>query len=231
MKAGESWERMRSRIPRRRAAQGLLLTPLCLLAWTMARPLLAGQNSGPERDAWQRPEEVLDALGIKPGSVVADVGCGRGYFTFHVAQRVGTRGKVYAEDVQGDELAEIRHEAHEKGLTQIETVDGAADDPSLPADAIDVALVVDAYHEMRHYNAMLAGLYKALKPGGLLALIDGAAEPGRSRDEYYSRHRMPAAIEREDAEHNGFRFLREAPGFARPEPSKQYYFLILEKPR
>ena len=222
---------VRSRIPRRRAAQGFVLAAFCLLAWTMTCSRLAGQGSGPERDAWQRPEEVMHALGIKPGTVVADVGCGRGYFTFHLAQRVGTRGKVYAEDVQGDELGEIRREAHEKGLTQIETVDGAADDPGLPDGAIDVVLVVDAYHEMRHYNAMLAGIFRALKPGGLLALIDGAAEPGRSRDEYYSRHRMPAAIEREDAEHNGFHFLREAPGFKRPESPKEYYFLILEKPQ
>lgn len=207
------------------------LSVLLLLAWIAACSRVTGQNSGPVRDAWQRPEEVMDALGIKPGSAVADVGCGRGYFTFHLAQRVGIRGKVYAEDVQGDELAEIRREAHKKGLTQIETIDGAADDPSLPDRAIDVVLIVDAYHEMRRYNAMLAGIFRALKPGGLLALIDGAAEPGRSRDEYYSRHRMPAAIEREDAEHNGFRFLREAPGFTRPEPPKQYYFLILEKPQ
>ena len=222
---------MRSRIPRRRAAQGFVLAALCLLAWTMTCSTLVGQGSGPERDAWQHPDLVMDALGIKPGSVVADVGCGRGYFTFHLAQRVGRQGKVYAEDLKSDELTEIRHEAKEKGVTQIETVDGAADDPSLPEGALDAVLVVDAFHEMHHYNAMLAGIYKALKPGGLLALIDGVAEPGKSRDDYYSHHRMPAEVEREDAERNGFRFLREQPGFKRPEPPKEYYFLILEKPR
>ena len=67
-------------------------------------------------------------------------------------------------------------------------------------------------------------------PGDLLALIDGAAEPGRPRDEYYERHRMPAQTEREDAERNGFRFVRERPGFTRTDDKKEYYFMIFEKP-
>ncbi len=215
----------RKRLPLR------LLSVLLLLSWTAACSRLAGQNSGPERDAWQHPEQVMDALGIKPGSVVADVGCGRGYFTFHLAGRVGPQGKVYAEDVKDDELAEIRHEAKAKGLAQIETISGASDDPSLPTSTLDVVLIVNAYHEMRHYNAMLAGIYKALKPGGLLALIDGAAEPGRSRETYYSRHQMPEEVEREDAQRNGLHFLRQEPGFTRTDDQKKLYFLVLEKPR
>ena len=173
----------------------------------------------------------MDALGIRPGSVVADVGCGRGYFTFHLAERVGPRGKVYAEDVKDDELAEIRREAKTKGLIQIETISGTSDDPSLPTSALDVVLIVNAYHEMRQYNAMLAGIYKALKPGGLLALIDGATEPGGYRETYYSRHQMPEEVEREDAQRNGFHFLRQEPGFTRTDDQKKFYFLILEKPR
>ena len=79
-------------------------------------------------------------------------------------------------------------------------------------------------------DAMLEAVYRALKRGGLLALIDGAAEPGRPRDEYYERHRMPAQTEREDAERNGFRFVRERPGFTRADDKKEYYFMIFEKP-
>ena len=172
----------------------------------------------------------MDALGVKSGEAVADVGCGRGYFTFQLARRVGRQGKVYAEDLKDDDLAEIRDAAKKQSLPQIETIAGGEDDPKLPAGALDVVLVVDAYHEMRDYNSMLTHIYLALKPGGLFALIDGVAEPGQPREEYYSRHRMPQQIERQDAERNGFRFLRQEPGFARPEPKKDYYFLIFEKP-
>ena len=201
---------------------------LSLVFFQPARPL--AQNAGQERDAWQRPEEVMDALGIKPGSMVADVGCGAGYFTFRLAERVGPKGKVYAEDIREDRLAGIRKRAQKEGVTNIETVSGAEDDPRLPLASVDVVMIVDAFHEMRHYDAMLEAVFRALKPGGLLALIDGAAEPGRPRDEYYERHRMPEQTEREDAERNGFRFVRERPGFTRSDDKKEYYFLIFEKP-
>lgn len=190
----------------------------------------AAQETGPERDEWQRPQEVLDALGIKGGSVVADVGCGSGYFTFKLAQRVSREGKVYAEDVDEDEVAKVRHRAEDEGLTQVESLVGVADDPQLPAGSLDVALVVNSYHEWREYEKMLRHLYEALKSGGLLAIIDGAAEPGKSRSEYYSHHRMPEELVREDAAREGFRFLRKEPGFLRPDQKKDFYFLVFAKP-
>jgi predicted methyltransferase len=190
----------------------------------------AAQNRGPKRDAWQRPQEVMDELGIKPGSAVADVGCGAGYFSFLLARRVGPQGKVYAEDVNEERLEEVRRHAREQALTQVETVAGAADDPRLPASSVDVVLIVDAYHEMRHYDAMLAGIYRSMKPGGLLALIDGVAVPGRPRREYYDRHRMPEEIERQDVERHGFQFIRKPSGFTRSDDGKQFYFLIFKKP-
>lgn len=187
------------------------------------------QTSGPARDAWQRPEEVMDALGVRRGSVVADVGCGRGYFSFHLARRVGSEGKVYAEDIDEDKLAAVEREAREKRLSQIETVSGTADDPGLPAAGVDVVLVVNAYHEFRHYPPMLEGIFKALKPGGLLGLIDGVALPGSSRDSYTRRHRIPEETVREDALRAGFEFLREGPGFTRPDDGKEFYFVIFRK--
>lgn len=221
---------VRSLVPRR-GATARLVVALSVATAILACARLAGQNSSPERDAWQHPEQVMDALGVKPGYAVADVGCGRGYFTFKLASRVGPGGKVYAEDLQDDEIAEIRRQAKEKGLTQIEAITGTPDDPHLPAGVLDVVLIVDAFHEMHQYDAMLVAIYRALKPGGLLALIDGKAEPGKPREDYYSRHRMPEEMERQDAERNGFHFLREEPGFTRPEPHKDYYFLIFEKPK
>lgn len=205
------------------------LLSLLLLTSLLCPPLVA-QDTGAQRDLWQQPQEVMDALGIHAGSVVADVGAGEGYFTFHLAARVGPQGKVYAEDIDAAALAKIRRRAARKHLEQIETILGAPDDPRLPAETLDAILVVNAYHEFREYDAMLQGLYRALKPGGQLAIIDGADDPGQPRSVYYRRHRMPAEVVREDAARAGFRFLRELPGFTRPRDHRPFYFLIFEKP-
>jgi predicted methyltransferase len=188
------------------------------------------QNSGPERDRWQRPDEVMDALGVHPGSVAADVGCGKGYFALKLAERVGPEGKVYAEDIRGDVLADLDGEAARRGLKQVKTIHGQPDDPRLPPGALDVVLTVDSYHEWIDYDAMLDHLYAVLKPGGVLGLIDGVARPGKSRDDYHHLHRMPESMERGDLTRHGFKFLSAQPGFTRPHDSKQYYFLIFQKP-
>jgi len=202
---------------------------LCLVFTCLATPLPA-QNSGPERDAWQHPDQVMDALGIHAGSTVADIGCGRGYFTFEFAKRVGTEGKVYAEDLDQGDLASIRNKAKERGLTQIEAVLGATDDPHLPAASLDAVLIMNAYHEFQNHDPMLQAIYRALKPGGLLGLIDGAAEVGHPRSYYDGTHRLPEVYEREDALRAGFHFVRQAPSFKRTDDGKEFYFLIFEKP-
>lgn len=205
-------------------------TTLALLAGLISQPACSrAQNSGPERDRWQHPNQVLDELGVKSGSVVADIGCGKGYFTLKLAGRVGPGGKVYAEDIKDDVLAEVRRQADKRGLEQIQTVLGAEDTPHLPAGSLDAALAMDTYHEWIQNDAMLDRVYAALKPGGIFGLIDGATTPGKSREDYHSLHRMPESMEREDVLRHHFQFLREGPGFTRPNDGKTYYFLVLKK--
>ena len=84
------------------------------------------------RDKWQRPNEVMDELGVQAGSVVGDVGAGQGYFTFRLATRVGPAGRVYSVDIDASRLAEIRKKAEREGLRQIELIHGATNDPRLP---------------------------------------------------------------------------------------------------
>ena len=207
----------------------LRLPPLFLLLCASLPALVSTQDTGAARDAWQRPEEVMNALGIQAGTVVADVGSGDGYFTFHLARRVGAQGRVCAVDIDQDALNKLRRQAEKEGLMQIETIRSEKDDPRLPAESVDIVLVVNAYHEMRDYDAMLAGLYRALRPGGLLGIIEAEDEPGKPRETYYDRHRLPEELVREDAERAGFRFLRNEPGFTRPSRNKEFYFLIFEK--
>ncbi len=188
------------------------------------------QDRGAARDAWQHPEFVMNTLGLKPGSVVADVGAGEGYFTFHLAKRVGPMGKVFAEDINDDVLSSIRNRASRENLPQIETIHGKPDNPELPAESLDAVLIVNAYHEFRDYNDMLHGLWMALRPSGLLAVIDSPTEPATSRDVYLRIHHIPESTVRDDVEHAGFHFLRREPGFTRPSPDKEFFFLIFEKP-
>ena len=213
--------------PGRRVLTSLALVLASVLVCPACR---AAQESGAARDKWQRPQEVMDALGIRVGSAVADVGCGSGYFTFKLAQRVGPQGEVYAEDIDEEAVAGIRRRAEAEALTQVRSIVGVADDPRLPAARLDAILVVNSYHEWREYGRMLEHLSAALKPGGLLAIIDGVAEPGKPRAEYYSRHRMPEGIVREDVAREGFRFVRKEPGFLRPDQKKDFYFLIFDRP-
>ena len=212
-----------------RARLALFLPLLAVLFWLAGR--LIAQDEWKERDAWQRPSEVMDALAIKPGSVVADVGAGGGYFTFRLAARVGPKGKVYAEDILKEEVTKIRTRAAKEGLAQIEAILGTRNDPRLPAESLDAVLVVNAYHEMREYDAMLQGMYRGLKPGGLLAIIDAPAKPGQPRENYFEKHRISEQLVREDAARNGFQFVHQEPGFNPPDSDRNYFFLIFERAR
>ncbi len=215
----------------RRALAALVaaLLATCIGAGVLALQDRGNESNWPSRDRWQRPQEVMDELGLAAGSAVADVGAGRGYFTFRLAERVGKEGKVYAVDLDERDLGRISDRAKREHLTQIEAVHGAAADPRLPAESVDAILVVNAYHEMRDYDAMLQGMFRALRGGGRLAIIDEEAEEGKSRSSYHSSHEIPGSLVREDAERNGFRFLRSPRGF-RSADGDPWYFLLFEKP-
>lgn len=192
--------------------------------------------SGP-RDRWQRPADVMDALRITAGSAVADIGAGDGYFAFHLARRAGLQGKVYAVDLDEKALGELKDRADSLGLTNIEIVRGKPDDPSLPEGALDAALIVNAYHEFTAYDAMLQRIYRALRPGGLLGILEWHAEAGKPRKEYEERHELPGEILIEEALRNGFRIHTFHSDFAKPVHEDQaarehrpVYLVVFRKP-
>jgi ubiquinone/menaquinone biosynthesis C-methylase UbiE len=138
-----------------------------------------GTLEGPDRDAWQRPDQIMDALGIADGSVVADLGAGGGWFTVRLARRVGPRGRVYAEDIQRQMIESIERRVKREGFSgRVKTVLGTALDPKLPDGTLDAALFVDAYHEVEHPVALLRNLAKALKPDGRIGIVDFTSEGG-----------------------------------------------------
>jgi ubiquinone/menaquinone biosynthesis C-methylase UbiE len=119
-----------------------------------------------DREETERPEKVLDALAIAEGSTVADVGAGNGYFTFRIARRVGSSGRVLATDLQEEMLRLLRERIEKDGARNIEPILATETDPHLPADAVDLALMVDVYHELSKPAEVLTALRRSLKAGG-----------------------------------------------------------------
>jgi predicted methyltransferase len=182
-----------------------------------------------KRDEWQRPAEVFDALGVKSGHRVADIGCGFGYFTFRLAARVGAEGKVYGVDIDRDAITKVRERKEREKVEQVEPILGESADPHLPDD-LDAVLIVDTYHEFRDYDRMMEAVFHALKPGGRLAIIDGEAPSGRPRTEYHRLHSIPLELVREEVARHGFVFKESRPGFYDAEYGKKMYFLIFDRP-
>lgn len=175
---------------------------------------------GPDRDAWQKPDEVMDALGIAEGSVVADLGAGGGWFTIRLARRVGPNGKVYAEDIQHEMLEAIKRRVERLGFTKrVEPHFGEANDPKLPPGILDAVLIVDAYHEMAEPVTLLRNLARSLKPGGRIGIVNFTKEGGGPG---------PPMEERVDPE----RVIRDASAaglqvVARPNFLRYQYMLVL----
>jgi ubiquinone/menaquinone biosynthesis C-methylase UbiE len=125
-----------------------------------------------ERESEENPDGALDAIGFKPGMVVADIGAGTGYMTLKMAKRIGPSGKVYAEDVQPEMLRRLRANAEAANLANIQTVLGGEADPKLPPGALDLILLVDVYHEFSQPQRMLRKMRESLKPDGRLVLLE-----------------------------------------------------------
>jgi predicted methyltransferase len=173
-------------------------------------PANLGLLESPDRDAWQKPEQIMDALGIAEGSKVADIGPGAGWFTIRLARRVGPNGLVYAEDVQRQMLEATRRRVSREGLKNIETVLGTSTDPSLPARALDAILMVDMYPEIdeRERVTFLRNLAVALKPNGRVGVVNykpGQGGPGPAPNEGV---RVDARAVEADARAAGLRVLR-----------------------
>ena len=132
-----------------------------------------------ERDREERTDLLMEALMLKPGMVVADIGAGTGYLSRRMAPAVMPGGKVWAVDVQPEMISLLQAGAKRSGLTQIEARISAVDDVNLPASSVDLAVMVDVYHELSHPYEVMASILKALKPGGRIVFVEYKAEDPR----------------------------------------------------
>jgi predicted methyltransferase len=181
-----------------------------------------GLLEGPDRDTWQRPEQIMDALAIADGARVADIGAGAGWFTIRLARRVGPNGMVYAQDIQRQMLEATRRRVGREGLRNVETRLATETSTNLPIGTLDAVLSVDMIPEVAEADrvALLRNLAASLKPGGRIGIVNykpGRGGPGPAPDEGV---RVEAASVEADARRAGLRVLAR-------ESLPYHYLLVL----
>ena len=172
----------------------------------------------PGRDQRLQIDRVMDLLHLKPGSTIADIGAGGGWFSVRAARRVGPKGRVIAEDINPKFIASIQQRAQREHLANIVPLLGTPDDPKLTPDSLDAALMLKVYHEIAHPLLVLANLRAALKHGARFGIID--------RNGNGSDHGLKESIVRAEVEHAGF---RQVARYDFTKGDGQDYFLIFEK--
>ncbi len=186
----------------------------------LAAPVLAQAD----RDAWQKPDEVLRALGLKPGQVVADLGAGTGYFTFRLAEAVRPGGRVLAQDIDVAALRAILRRARALARTDAPNVDvvlGLPDYTGIASEAVDVAFICNVYHHVRDRSAWVRDVYRIVKSGGRVVLIDFYKRPTPGPP---LAMRIPEDQARREWEAGGFRHVETLTFLP------YQYMMVLEKP-
>jgi len=155
--------------------------------WILLWMVLAtfGQEKNIPIESWERrlnqvqpPEEIMDAIGLKPGMVIGDIGAGEGRLAVWFADRVGSEGKVYANDIDEDALAHLQRRCKQHGITNVETILGEVEDPLLPEKSLDIAFMINVYHHLDKPVELVRNIRPSLKPDGILAIVD--ADPEKS---------------------------------------------------
>lgn len=188
-----------------------------------------GHDEG-AREAWQKVEDIFAAMAVRPGAVVADVGAGNGFFTSRLAKAVGPDGRVVAIDIGASALDRLRARVASEGLANVTVTEGAVDDPKLAPASVDAILIVNAYHEMTAYPAMLARMKAALKPDGRLVIVEPISKSRRSqpRADQTRNHEIAADYVKEDVKAAGFMQVSfQDPFTSRPNGHDEEWMLVV----
>lgn len=158
----------------------------------------------PDREHSELPDRLIRALPIDSFDVVADIGAGTGYFTFRLSEVV-SRGRVLAVDIDPAMLAIIAEKSAEKGIANVDLIESSPSDPRLPDESVDLALIVDSYHEFSHPREMLAGIQRGLREGGYLIIVEYRGEDATI--DVDPRHRMTEEQIRLEVEAGGYEWV------------------------
>jgi ubiquinone/menaquinone biosynthesis C-methylase UbiE len=219
-----------SKIFARLLLTALLLSTVSVLSWpqstttatprrTTSKPYTGDLSifEYPDRDDKLQVNRVMDILHIKPGSTIADIGAGSGWFTVRAAKRVGPSGLVYAVDINPAAISYINDRAKREHLENIRTVQGHEDDPLLPRNSVDSVLLLKTYHEVAQPVRLLQNLRHALRPGALVGIID---RNGKGDD-----HGVDDKVVIDEANKAGFKLVST---YDFVKPDREDYFLVLE---
>ena len=188
-----------AKVERRHPVSGRVLAPVMGVGG-------AGWLERSEREQEEAPSKAIDALELKPGMVVADIGAGSGYYTSRLSKRLGATGRVYATDIQPGMIELLNRRVANEGLTNVTTILGAMDDPKLPPRSVDLAIMVDVYHELQQPQLFLQRLEDAFKPGGRLVLLEYRKEDASVP--ILEVHKMSVAEVKAELEAEGFALER-----------------------
>ena len=181
-----------------------------------------------ERDQWQRPSDVIQALDLRPGNVVVDLGCGSGYFTLKISAPVGPSGRVLAEDIRRLPLVFLWVRTFQKGQRNVIIVHGEPDDPHLPTQGVNAVLVANTYHEFTNSQVILIHVFRSLVSGGRLVVVDRqpqVTEQGSGNTAREHHEVSPDQVEKE-LRQAGFEIVGRKDRFIENDPSNEKWWLI-----
>jgi predicted methyltransferase len=161
------------------------------------------------REIYDNREKIVAAAGIRPGAAVADIGAGTGLFTPLFSKAVGQRGRVYAVDIVPAFVERIRAQAATNHLTNVEAVLCTERSVELPQESIDLAFICDVYHHFEYPRSSLDSIYRALRPGGEIFLVEFKRIPGVSSDWTLNHVRAGQEVFTEEIEAAGFKMVQE----------------------
>ena len=186
-----------------------------------------------ERDAWQRPADVLRALGLSEGNVVVDLGSGAGYFALKLSPMVGARGAVLAEDIRRESLTFLWIRRFLRNARNVRVVLGEPDNPHLPIGTVNAVLIANTYHELSPSKPILDAVFDAMKPGARLVILDRheRSTRGNSRAAESERHGILSEIVERATRQRGFETISRQERFIdRPEDDDVWWLLVARKP-
>jgi ubiquinone/menaquinone biosynthesis C-methylase UbiE len=148
-----------------------------------------------QRDTWQQPDKVLEVIGVKPGMVIGEPGAGKGYFTFKLARQVGSRGKIYANDIKEDDLETIKRRARREHFPNIVTIKGEIEDPLFPPGEMDMVFMSYVLHDLERPVPFLKNLKPCFKPQAPLVVLEQAPEKTGNTWHFWKKEKILKTVQ------------------------------------
>ena len=190
---------------------GIIILTVCSLSVRGQDPWknIYRESAWADRDTWQRADDIIDLLKIQEGSTVADIGCHEGYMTIKLSGEVKNKGIVYAVDVEQGKLDLLKKHLADRKMSNVRLVKGDYDNPKLPTNSLDAAIILDTYHEMDDHDKILEHIKASLKNGGRLILCEPIAEARKklTRAEQEKRHELGINFALDDLKKAGFEIV------------------------